>query len=91
MSLIEIFQRFPDHEACLEHLETVRWGNEPNKRGRGTGQGSLSLGDVRRPVYMPLTTYSKIDARSQHYPFHRKSSKPGASVWGGRSQKPKML
>ena len=30
MSLIEIFQRFPDHEACLEHLETVRWGDEPH-------------------------------------------------------------
>lgn len=29
MNLIQIFQRFPDHEACIEHLETVRWGDDP--------------------------------------------------------------
>ena len=29
MSLIEIFQRFPDHESCIDHLETVRWGDHP--------------------------------------------------------------
>lgn len=30
MNLIKIFQRFPDHESCIEHLERVRWGKEPN-------------------------------------------------------------
>ncbi len=30
MNLLEMFQRFPDHEACIEHLETVRWGDEPS-------------------------------------------------------------
>ena len=25
MNLIEVFQKFPDHEACLEHLEQARW------------------------------------------------------------------
>ena len=29
MSLIEIFQRFPDHAACIAHLEDVRWGDCP--------------------------------------------------------------
>ena len=29
MSLIEIFQRFPDHAACIAHMETVRWGANP--------------------------------------------------------------
>ena len=29
MDLIKVFQRFPDHEACLEHLERVRWGDTP--------------------------------------------------------------
>ena len=29
MNLITIFSRFPDQEACLEHLERVRWGNDP--------------------------------------------------------------
>ena len=29
MNIITVFQRFPDHEACLEHLECVRWGDAP--------------------------------------------------------------
>ena len=29
MDLISIFQRFPDNEACIEHLERVRWGDTP--------------------------------------------------------------
>ena len=28
MDLLEVFRRFPDHESCVEHLETVRWGDE---------------------------------------------------------------
>lgn len=27
--MIEIFQRFPDHAACIAHLEAVRWGDDP--------------------------------------------------------------
>ena len=30
MNLIQMFQRFPDHEACIEHLETVRWADDPH-------------------------------------------------------------
>ena len=29
MNLITIFQRFPDQEACIEHLERIRWGDTP--------------------------------------------------------------
>lgn len=29
MDLIRVFQQFPDHESCLEHLEKVRWGDVP--------------------------------------------------------------
>ena len=29
MNLITVFQRFPDHESCIEHLERVRWGDVP--------------------------------------------------------------
>ena len=29
MDLIRIFQRFPDNEACIDHLERVRWGDTP--------------------------------------------------------------
>lgn len=30
MNLLTIFQRFPDQEACIEHLERVRWGDDPH-------------------------------------------------------------
>ena len=29
MDLLRVFQRFPDHEACIEHLERVRWSDTP--------------------------------------------------------------
>ena len=29
MNLLNIFTRYPDQEACVEHLEEVRWGDEP--------------------------------------------------------------
>ena len=28
MNLLTIFTRYPDQEACIEHLEKVRWGGE---------------------------------------------------------------
>ena len=30
MNLFNIFTLYPDQEACIEHLEAVRWGDEPN-------------------------------------------------------------
>lgn len=29
MNLITVFTRFPDQEACIEHLENIRWGENP--------------------------------------------------------------
>ena len=29
MHLFSIFQQFPDQQACISHLEAVRWGEEP--------------------------------------------------------------
>ena len=29
MDLVKIFRRFPDHESCIEHLEKVRFGDDP--------------------------------------------------------------
>lgn len=29
MNLIEIFSRYPDQEACIEHLENIRYGDTP--------------------------------------------------------------
>ena len=29
MNLIEVMERFPDQESCIEHLERIRWGNKP--------------------------------------------------------------
>lgn len=30
MNLLTIFSRFPDQEACVEHMEKVRWGHSPS-------------------------------------------------------------
>jgi transposase-like protein len=30
MNLLTIFSRFPDQEACIEHLEKVRWADDPH-------------------------------------------------------------
>ncbi len=30
MNLIDIFSRYPDQESCIEHLETVRFGDTPH-------------------------------------------------------------
>lgn len=29
MNLIDVFERFPDQESCIEHLERVRWQGKP--------------------------------------------------------------
>ncbi|MYG09650.1 MAG: transposase, partial [Rhodobacteraceae bacterium] len=29
MNLISIYQKFPDQEACIEHLERLRWADKP--------------------------------------------------------------
>ena len=53
MNLITIFQRFPDHEACIEHLERVRWNYTPKcphceaenvaRKADGYRQGPMEL------------------------------------------------
>ena len=30
MDMVTIFEKFPNQEACIAHLENVRWGNEPH-------------------------------------------------------------
>ena len=30
MNLLAIYSRFPDQEACIEHFESVRWGDDPH-------------------------------------------------------------
>lgn len=29
MNLIEVMERFPDQESCIDHLECIRWGRTP--------------------------------------------------------------
>ena len=29
MNLIEVMERFPDQESCIDHLERIRWQNKP--------------------------------------------------------------
>jgi Transposase zinc-ribbon domain len=28
-SIVEVYRRWPTKEACIEHLEAVRWGESP--------------------------------------------------------------
>ncbi len=38
MNLFTIFQRYPDQEACIEHLERVRWGDDAHCPHCGSGK-----------------------------------------------------
>ena len=29
MNLIEVMERFPDQESCIDHLERIRWAGKP--------------------------------------------------------------
>ena len=29
MDLLQVMERFPTQEACIEHLERIRWGGKP--------------------------------------------------------------
>lgn len=42
MDLLSVMERFPDQEACIEHLEKIRWPNKPSCPHCG------SVGVVRR-------------------------------------------
>ncbi len=50
MNLIDVFERFPDQESCIEHLERVRWHGTPHcphcgsmsiKRKKEDGEGRV--------------------------------------------------
>ena len=30
MNLITIFRRFPDQQSCVDHIESIRWGDDPH-------------------------------------------------------------
>ena len=30
MDIVSVMERFPDQEACIEHLEGIRWGENPH-------------------------------------------------------------
>ena len=32
MNITSVFYKFPDQEACIAHLEKVRWGDDPIAR-----------------------------------------------------------
>ena len=50
MNLISVVNRFPDQHACIEHLESVRWKDEPYCPYCG---GAASRGVRRRLVIDP--------------------------------------
>ena len=48
MHIIQIFERFPTQEACIEHLEKARWGTEPHCPYCGS-TNTVKGTDKRRP------------------------------------------
>ena len=54
MDLVKIFRRFPDHESCIEHLEKVRFGDEPYCPNCGGNAGCPQGGrEARGAVELP--------------------------------------
>ena len=54
MNLIEVMERSPDQESCIEHLERIRWRGTPvcphcgsidgvRKKESGVGRWALEL------------------------------------------------
>ena len=47
-SILEVYRRWPDHAACIKHLETVRWGESPaaryakSERGKATRKAAAA-------------------------------------------------
>ena len=50
MNLMTIFQRYPDQEACMEHLERVRWGDDPHCPQCGSTHVAQSRASQDRPL-----------------------------------------
>ena len=70
MDILQIFELFPTHQACIEYLESARWGNKPecpycgSDRSGRTGSRhhcyacrssySVTVGTIFHHTHLPL-------------------------------------
>lgn len=59
MNITQVYQRFPDQESCLAHLEAARWGGEPTCPYCGSANTAPSSdGRRRHRCYECKTSFS---------------------------------
>ncbi len=61
MNIIQIFERFPNQDACIAHLEKARWGDEPHCPYCGslnTARGTDKARPHRHHCYECKTSFS---------------------------------
>lgn len=58
MNIVEVYKRFPTHEACLKHLEKVRWHNRPTCPYCGSVKSSPMPNELRHHCNDCNTSYS---------------------------------
>jgi transposase-like protein len=60
MNLLEVIARFPDQEACINHLETLRWQGKPQCPYCKSEQSSKRVGTQRYQCHGCNSAYSVL-------------------------------
>jgi transposase-like protein len=60
MNLLEVITKFPDQEACINHLETLRWHNKPQCPYCKSEQSSKRTGTQRYQCHHCNRAYSVL-------------------------------
>jgi len=60
MNMIEVFTRFPDQEACINHLEALRWSNKPQGPYCKSEQSTKRVGTQRHQCNSCNRSYSVL-------------------------------
>ncbi len=60
MNMIDVFTRFPDQEACINHLEALRWSNKPQCPYCKSEQSTKRVGTQRHQCNSCNRSYSVL-------------------------------
>jgi transposase-like protein len=58
MNLIQIFQKYPNQEACIKHLEEIRWSGKPTCPYCNSSKSHQNKGENRHFCHNCKTSYS---------------------------------
>ncbi len=56
MNIVQVFERFPTQQSCINHLEKARWGGKP--RCPYCGSGNTARSQHRHRCYTCKTSFS---------------------------------